>query len=103
MNGAAIGPVGRTMISIIKAYRLAISPWFGAACRFTPSCSCYMHEAILSHGAVRGVWLGARRISRCHPWGGSGYDPVPCNLRNAAHIHDAPQIHAPRVHEAPWG
>jgi putative membrane protein insertion efficiency factor len=85
------GPVRRAMILIIKAYRLLVSPWFGTACRFTPSCSTYTQEAIHRHGAVRGVWLGARRIMRCHPWGGSGYDPVPCDARHAAHIHDAPR------------
>ncbi|MDB5394483.1 MAG: rane protein [Rhodospirillales bacterium] len=97
-NITAAGTVGRMMISIIKAYRLLVSPWFGAACRFTPSCSNYTQEAIRRYGAVRGTWLGARRIARCHPWGGSGYDPVPCDLRHAAHIHDAP-----KVQEAPWG
>jgi putative membrane protein insertion efficiency factor len=61
----------------IKAYRLLISPWFGTACRYTPSCSVYMRDAIVGHGAVRGTWLGFRRLCRCHPWGGAGYDPAP--------------------------
>lgn len=92
MNGMSdTGPVGRIMILTIRAYRLLVSPWFGAACRFTPSCSAYTQEAIHRHGAVRGVWLGARRIARCHPWGSSGYDPVPSDLRHATHIHDAPR------------
>jgi putative membrane protein insertion efficiency factor len=69
-------------VSAIKTYRLAISPWFGTACRFTPGCSTYTQEAIVRHGAVRGIGLGLRRLSRCHPWGGNGYDPVP------AHRHD---------------
>jgi uncharacterized protein len=90
------GPIAGLMIAAIKAYRLLISPWFGAACRFTPSCSSYTQEAILLHGPVRGVWLGARRIARCHPWGGSGYDPVPVHgstlhICDAHHIHDVPQ------------
>ena len=76
------------MILPIKLYRLAISPWFGSACRFTPSCSQYMQEAIVRHGAIRGIWLGARRIARCHPWGGSGYDPV-LPVAATCHFHDA--------------
>jgi putative membrane protein insertion efficiency factor len=80
-------PFSWLLIVLIKAYRLGISPWFGTACRFTPGCSSYTQEAIHIHGPVRGIWLGARRIARCHPWGGSGYDPVP--LRGpATHIHD---------------
>ena len=75
--------VGQALILLIKLYRLAISPWFGAACRYEPSCSRYMQEAIVSHGLLRGVTLGVRRVARCHPWGGSGYDPVP------SHLHDA--------------
>ena len=86
------GPTGRLMIATIKAYRLLISPWFGAACRFTPSCSSYTQEAIQRHGPVRGVWLGARRIARCHPWGGGGYDPVP-QPGSATHIDCAHHIH----------
>ena len=77
--------VGQALIVLIKLYRLAISPWFGAACRYEPSCSRYMQEAIVSHGLLRGVKLGVGRVARCHPWGGSGYDPVP------SHLHDAPR------------
>ena len=50
---------------------------FPAACRYTPTCSQYAIEAISKHGAIKGLWLAIKRISRCHPWGGSGYDPVP--------------------------
>jgi putative membrane protein insertion efficiency factor len=88
MNGAA-RLIGRIAIALIRLYQMAISPWFGTACRFTPGCSSYMQEAILRHGVLRGIWLGARRIARCHPWGGSGYDPVPCASPNTAHIHGA--------------
>ncbi len=61
----------------IRFYRYVISPLLGPRCRFAPSCSEYAIEAIQKHGAARGVVLAARRIGRCHPWGGSGYDPVP--------------------------
>ncbi|MDY4043848.1 MAG: membrane protein insertion efficiency factor YidD [Marinifilaceae bacterium] len=61
----------------IKFYRQAISPWLPPACRYTPTCSQYAMEAILKYGPFKGTWLALRRILRCHPWGGSGYDPVP--------------------------
>ena len=65
------------LLILVGFYRLAISPWLGNNCRFEPSCSRYALEALRAHGAFRGTWLTARRIARCHPWGGSGYDPVP--------------------------
>jgi putative membrane protein insertion efficiency factor len=58
-------------------YQLAISPLLPNSCRFTPSCSEYTKEAILKHGILKGTALGVKRIARCNPWGGSGYDPVP--------------------------
>ena len=61
----------------IRAYRLLLSPWVGHNCRYQPTCSAYALEALARHGALRGGWLAARRIGRCHPWGSSGYDPVP--------------------------
>ena len=67
------------LIWLVKFYRYAISPWLGGNCRFQPTCSEYAIEALKTHGVLRGGWLAARRISRCHPWGGSGYDPVPGN------------------------
>ena len=67
----------RPLIGLVKAYRIAVSPWLGANCRFQPSCSQYAIEALETHGALRGSLLAVRRLSRCHPWGGSGYDPVP--------------------------
>ncbi len=69
--------VGRALIAMIRVYQAAISPWLPAACRYEPSCSAYAVDAIRLHGAARGSWLAMRRIGRCHPWGGSGYDPVP--------------------------
>ena len=61
----------------IRLYQLTLSPLLGANCRYTPSCSQYMIDAIEEWGPVKGTWLGLRRISRCHPWGGHGHDPVP--------------------------
>jgi uncharacterized protein len=61
----------------IRAYRLLLSPVIGPRCRYLPSCSDYALEALQRHGVRRGAWLALRRILRCHPWGGSGYDPVP--------------------------
>lgn len=61
----------------VHAYRLVVSPWLGMNCRFQPTCSEYALEALDKHGALRGSWLTLRRILRCHPGGGSGYDPVP--------------------------
>lgn len=65
------------LIWLVKFYRLAISPWLGGNCRFEPTCSSYAIEALKTHGVLYGGWLAGRRILRCHPWGGSGYDPVP--------------------------
>lgn len=61
----------------IQFYRHCISPLFPPVCRFTPTCSQYAIEALRKHGPVRGLWLAIKRICRCNPWGGSGYDPVP--------------------------
>ena len=69
--------LGRLLIVLIRFYRVAISSWTPASCRFQPTCSAYGIEAIRVHGAARGVWLTLRRVARCHPWGGFGYDPVP--------------------------
>jgi uncharacterized protein len=67
----------RFLMGVIRVYQLALSPYFGSQCRFTPTCSHYTHEAILRHGAFKGGWLGLKRISRCHPRHPGGYDPVP--------------------------
>ncbi len=65
------------LILIIKLYQLIISPILPPSCRFTPTCSHYSLEALKKHGLIKGGWLSLKRIARCHPWGGSGYDPVP--------------------------
>lgn len=64
-------------ILLIRFYQIVISPWIGPKCRYTPTCSQYGIEALKKHGVFRGLWLTIRRVSSCHPWGGSGYDPVP--------------------------
>ena len=69
--------MGRLLVGGIRLYQLLLSPLLGASCRFVPTCSAYGIEAIRLHGAWRGGLLTARRISRCHPWGGHGHDPVP--------------------------
>jgi putative membrane protein insertion efficiency factor len=65
------------LLSLIRLYQLLLSPWLGGRCRFYPSCSCYTHTAIERFGALRGAWLGLRRLLRCHPLNKGGYDPVP--------------------------
>ncbi|MDA0929867.1 MAG: membrane protein insertion efficiency factor YidD [Bacteroidetes bacterium] len=65
------------LVAMVRLYQWIISPWLPAACRYTPTCSHYMVEALQKHGPIRGLWLGLKRIGRCHPWGGFGHDPVP--------------------------
>lgn len=65
------------LILLIRFYQICISPLKPATCRFTPTCSAYAIEALRKHGPIKGLYLAIRRILRCHPWGGSGYDPVP--------------------------
>lgn len=66
-----------SLIMLLKAYRLLISPLYGQVCRYHPSCSAYALEAVTRHGSLRGSGLAVRRLSRCHPWSAGGYDPVP--------------------------
>lgn len=65
------------LIGAVRFYQLCISPFTTPSCRFTPTCSQYALEALRRHGPLKGSWLALRRLARCHPWGGSGYDPVP--------------------------
>ncbi|MBX3103020.1 MAG: membrane protein insertion efficiency factor YidD [Bacteroidetes bacterium] len=69
--------LSRLLIGTFRFYQYAISPLFSANCRYTPTCSSYAVEAVRCHGWAKGGWLAVRRLSRCHPWGSYGYDPVP--------------------------
>ena len=75
--GRAVRVAALPFVGLIRLYQLAVSPWLGGNCRFQPTCSAYAIEALERHGVLRGGWLAVRRIGRCHPWGGCGYDPVP--------------------------
>ena len=79
------------LIAFVRAYQLTLSPFVGFNCRYLPTCSAYATEAIETHGALRGGWLTIKRLLRCHPWGGSGYDPVPdahhCTHHHVTHHH----------------
>ena len=72
---------------LLRVYKLTLSPLLaaltgpGGGCRFQPTCSEYWADAVETHGFVRGCWLGIKRLCRCHPWGGAGYDPVPHRAR----------------------
>ena len=77
MPGAVSRTLAKPLIWLVRFYRLAISPWLGMNCRYQPTCSNYAIEALQVHGVLKGSWLAAKRIGSCHPWGGSGYDPVP--------------------------
>jgi uncharacterized protein len=80
-----LGPAQRVALAVVRFYQLALSPFFGGSCRFVPSCSVYAADAIREHGALRGSLLAARRLAKCHPFGGSGLDPVP--ERQSPRIH----------------
>jgi putative membrane protein insertion efficiency factor len=67
----------RVALALLRLYKVLISPLFTGSCRYLPSCADYTAEAVERHGVTAGIWLGSGRLCRCHPWGGSGLDPVP--------------------------
>lgn len=73
----------KVFIFPIRLYQWFISPLLGSTCRYNPTCSHYMVGAIQEWGVLKGIWLGLKRIGTCHPWGGSGYDPVPKNPKKS--------------------
>ncbi|MBF2760579.1 MAG: membrane protein insertion efficiency factor YidD [Ectothiorhodospiraceae bacterium AqS1] len=72
-----MSPAARAVRGALRGYQLLLGPWLGGSCRFHPTCSQYGLEAVERHGALRGLWLTARRLARCHPWCDGGDDPVP--------------------------
>ena len=76
-RGNRVGLMSFVLQAVIRLYHIFVSPLLPPSCRFLPSCSEYAAEAVGRHGALRGTALALRRLARCHPWGGSGYDPVP--------------------------
>jgi len=72
-----MGVAASILRGMIRFYQLCLAHFFAGSCRYAPTCSEYAMEAVAAHGALRGGWLALRRILRCHPWGGEGYDPVP--------------------------
>lgn len=77
------------LLGLIRGYQLLLSPFLGVNCRYQPTCSEYAREAIARHGAAKGGVLALRRIGRCHPWGGAGYDPVPGTGNGAGNPSDS--------------
>lgn len=82
MSGSVGKMLAQPLLGLVWLYRRAVSPLLGVNCRFVPTCSEYAAQALKEYGGVKGGWLAVKRIGRCHPWGGSGYDPLPerrCN------------------------
>ncbi|MEC7965096.1 MAG: membrane protein insertion efficiency factor YidD [Pseudomonadota bacterium] len=88
-----MSPLAHIAALPVRFYRLVFSPWVGFNCRYQPTCSAYALEALEKHGAIKGSWLTLRRIGRCHPLGGDGYDPVPGGEGSSGSCgcHSAPQ------------
>lgn len=81
----------KTALVLIRAYKVTLSPLFTGSCRYMPGCADYMSESIARFGVVRGGWIGTKRLCRCHPFGGHGYDPVPTDVNHRGYRgHRAP-------------
>ena len=74
----------KTLVTLVKGYRLLLSPWLGSSCRFEPTCSAYSLQALQQHGAAKGAGLTLYRLARCHPWCNGGFDPVPSSTPKGA-------------------
>ena len=75
----------RIALALIRVYKIVLSPLFAGSCRYTPGCADYMSESISRFGFLRGGWLGTKRLCKCHPLGGHGFDPVPVNVNHGGH------------------
>ena len=87
------GPGVRVLVALVRIYRRVLSPLKPPTCRYVPTCSQYAIVALERHGAVRGGWLAATRVCRCHPWGGHGWDPVPGTTDAAAGSEPGKPLH----------
>jgi putative membrane protein insertion efficiency factor len=83
------------LLLLLRLYKLAVSPYLGQNCRFYPSCSEYAHEAIVSHGALRGTLLAGKRLCKCHPWHAGGVDPVPTVAGSVSEHSASPDTASP--------
>jgi len=79
--------VEKILLGLITLYRRGISPFMTPTCRYLPTCSAFAHEAIVKHGGLYGSWLTLKRLCRCHPWGRTGFDPVPAKRTRACNRH----------------
>lgn len=90
-------PAQHLLLTLVRGYRLLLSPWIGSACRFTPTCSLYAVEALERHGAWRGGRLATRRLLRCHPGCAGGCDPVPLSWPPRSSAAAAPSSSSPEI------